>query len=403
MNSDFSPASEAEQTAKVEYQKTRSLQEFAATQTETGAEFVATQAWTKGPQKIGVKPTVFVFTPEQIQAGREEMEQALARKAAGELQENEPVFIYERKPNFVIMINGQEQEYSNEPLCTYEQLMQAYKLVERNLPELLEGLDIDDAWGAKKLTHELVVAAGKSGISTEMKRAMQAENYALLNFLGMVHDLGRAIDSKIRSGKELTSSQQAIIDNVENKSNHGEISASALRKWRVSNLFNPETREIVEYAIIHHSDKSTPVLESNSETDRIKHLITTVLRDKDKIGLFLGKTDKYLYDLEEIKNQCEKNNLAEPTGQITPSVLETFENNEAIDRNGLVSYEDFMLQYLAWIFDINTQAGMQEAIECGFIEKMLQWFKEKVKSEEDYQRIKKATYAFVEKQGAKIA
>ena len=52
-------------------------------------------------------------------------------------------------------------------------------------------------------------------------------------------------------------------------------------------------------------------------------------------------------------------------------------------------------------FDMNTKLNAKQL--NGFIEKMLQWFKEKVKSEEDYQRIKKATYTFVEKQGAKIA
>jgi hypothetical protein len=279
-------------------------------------------------------------------------------------------------------IGLQQIEVSNRPLCSFVQLLQAKRKTEKILPELIEGLPREHPWREAKLSHEVVVLGGTKEIFEEIGDCFTEENYYLLLFIASVHDIGRIIEAKKQSGIESAEQYESGLD-------HGKYSISILERYGILDLFDKKTQEIIRYSIHHHSDRKMPVLEKQAgEEDCIAYIFTGLLRDMDKVGIFVGKTDKYIHNEEEKKKQIEANNLIKgEAGAIIPkSLIDDFENKNTLDRNKCESYEAFMLQYLAWIFDINTEPGKKGVVESQFINKVLKYLENQLDSSE-YERI----------------
>lgn len=126
----------------------------------------------------------------------------------------------------------------------------------------------------------------------------------------------------------------------------------------------------------------------------------------DKLSTFTNRTNGYLRDEVNKKKQAEVNKLnfdvEHPTaewGMIDPpELIDVFMSNQAITRGDCRSYEAFMLQYLAWIYDINLKSMVGEAINTGVVNKLLDYFKEQLPGDQ-YQKINGATTQYLAKQG----
>lgn len=292
----------------------------------------------------------------------------------------------------VEMING-NIEIENNPLCKREQISEASKVIEEHVPKIIEGLPDGHPWKGGKLVHRMfVISESERSIRKYFGDALSEENYVLMSFLASVHDLGRAIEAKKKLG--------ILPEDYRRFSQHGEESVNLLKDWGALNNFSQDTQEIIKYVILHHADKSSPALPENpTELDKLKHFYTCIFRDSDKLALFRDRTDAYLKDEGEKIKQTQVNNLIGETGKIEPEELtKTFSEFYTIDRSKCKSYEAFMLQYLAWIFDLNLKTSLKEAVDCGAIPKILNYFKKSL-SPEQYNGIYKTTENYLNKAG----
>lgn len=268
-------------------------------------------------------------------------------------------------------------DIENEPLCEAEHIENASIIVENNIDGLTKDLPDNHPWKEGKLLHRVstMVECNRT-IYKNFQDRLPEENYSLLEFLASVHDLGRAVEAKRKLG--------LLKDGYRDFSSHGQESVALLKDWNALDKYPEDTQEIIEYAIAHHSDIITPEIgEDPSSLDKLKYFFTSILRDVDKLSIFRNKTDKYLDDEEEKKKQVEVNNVEGEKGTIDPpDLLQTFARREMIDRSKCRSYEAFMLQYLAWIFDFNLKISLEQTLQIGAVNKILYYFKQQLPNEQ---------------------
>lgn len=275
-------------------------------------------------------------------------------------------------------------------LCTQEQLQQAGGIVEREIPSLMEALPEGHPWKEGKVIHRKVVQGEVQTIVGYFTTHFPPEYYELLSFLGGVHDLGRAIEAKKKLGM-LPATYRMFL-------HHGEESANLLKDWGVTDIFEPDTQEIIRYATVHHADRETPSLPASpAPLDVLKHFYTSLVRDIDKLGIFRAKTDALLYDPTEKAKQIDVGGFEGEKRTIDPeNLLDTFQTFRTLDRSRCRSYESVMLQYLAWIFDVNLPIVLTEVVYTGAIEKLLRYFAQQLR-EEQYRQIEETTVRYLKR------
>lgn len=275
----------------------------------------------------------------------------------------------EPSPTFNLNIRGQIVTVVNEALCSFDDLHELYHIASTHSRELIDQLPPDHPWRAKP-THGLQVAAEAQLTFGTLLDTLREENFYLLVLMAALHDLGRPLEA-IRKKNPTYEGRH-----------HGHFSVELLNEWGALQSFSADTAQLIRYVIEHHADKSTPVLPENpTELDKLKYLYTAMIRDLDKVGLFRHKTHLYLWDRREKAAQEEVLRKLNPAyrGEIgvidSPRYLEEFQQCWTLDRKDLLSYEAYMLNFLAWIFDLNTTVALQAVSECGAIEELLAYFK----------------------------
>lgn len=283
-------------------------------------------------------------------------------------------------------------------LCDGEKIRQAYNIIGKAICEkdTLDGLPEGHPWEKAKWQHADEAAEERDVVYAFLKEKLPDNYYALLTFLATFHDLGRTIEGKKKLG--------LLPPDYRQFTHHGEESFNLLKEWGALEQFPPETRKIIEYAIVHHADKSTPPLSDNpTSLDKQKYFYTCALRDIDKLALFRNKTDRYLFDGAEKTAQTKLNNLQGEQATINPSaVLETFGQFQPIRRDGCISYEAYMLQYLAWVFDIKLKSVLEEVIKIGSIEKILRYFREQSIPDDQYRKIQETIRSYLARFGLEL-
>lgn len=308
-------------------------------------------------------------------------------------RENEP------SANFRVGFIDGELELENEKLiCNNEIVKRGRHVIEKAILErdVLDGLPEGHPWEKSKWEHADEATKEPDNIYDFLKEKLPDNYYTLLAFLASFHDLGRTIEGKKKLG--------LLPPDYRQFSHHGEESFNLLKEWEVLEQFPPETREIIEYAIIHHADKSTPLLPENpTDLDKKKYFYTCLLRDIDKLSLFRNKTDRYLFDPKEKTAQTKLNHLEGEQHLINPPIaLETFGKFQTIQRGECLSYEAYMLQYLAWVFDIKLKTVLEEVVKIGAIEKILQYFREQNIPTDQYRKIEETVKTYLLKFNIKL-
>ena len=338
---------------------------------------------------------LLLFTPEQVAHAKQEMLLALepGRIKNKNIMPGAPK--KELPATMRIPLKNGDVEIPNQSLCTFEVLLKNAAIIEKEYPKLIADLPNDEPWKYPKAAHALLTTdAGKKTLY-EIQQQSPEENYYLLLFIIGNHDLGRVIDAKKRHGLPLPAE-------CENTTHHGTASVQLLKNWGVLSSFSQDTQEIISYSLEHHADMVTPKLEPNaSDTEKIKHAFTCLVRDIDKLSLFVHNTDKYLSDEKTKAGQIQMNNLEGEQGMIKPvALLDDFTKYKIIDRTRCQSYEAFMLQFLAWIYDVNVKKVLKQIVQSGAVEKLLEYFKNHL-PENQYQDILQATNSYLESQELK--
>jgi len=292
-------------------------------------------------------------------------------------------------------LRGQEVDIDNRPLCSVEQVLAAMEIVDREYPQFIAPLPEDHPWKWGKVVHAgHTVEAVQEIFGGDFGFCL--ENLALLLFVSGVHDIGRAAEAKGKENLPLDPELKGIKD-------HGESTVILLGKCVVLDLFPSEARCLLEWSIRAHSGIKSPELKAEATSlDRLMYFFACVVRDMDKLALFAGKTDIYLYDKPEKTRQIGLNDLEGEQGTINPpSHIAVFEAGEAIIRKECRSYESYMLQFLAWIFDVNVSRVMRAIVDSGAIRSLLRYFLDRLPAAE-WARIQAKTRAYLGDHGIDI-
>ncbi|MEO5927939.1 MAG: hypothetical protein ABIO72_04420 [Patescibacteria group bacterium] len=220
------------------------------------------------------------------------------------------------------------------------------------------GLPNNSAWKTGKLEH--VGHAAKDVRTYADLFGLTGKELDVVVFLVTAHDTGRLIHELVQraNGKRLPWP-------------HGVESANFAQ-----HIFGAKRRDplclAMYLAIHHHSDIETPLLEAIG--DKATHALICLLRDFDKMTGYENAL-KYVSDEEFKQKQIDTNfsvqRKSDPTwgdekGKIDPeTMLDTFLAGKALVRDDCQSYEAYMLQYLAWVFDIQNREVLEISIKNG--------------------------------------
>lgn len=225
---------------------------------------------------------------------------------------------------------------------------------------LARGLPADHAWSRGKIDHARESAA--EAVALAERLGLGGDGAEILGFLLYSHDIGRLVEAH----RQVLGLPRPIW-------HHGRDSADAVR---AATGFQPTDHpwfDTLLVAIEHHADRATPTLEALGG-DRTAWALTALLRDLDKRAGFKSAT-RYTGDAAFKEKQAAAN-WPERRGEDPawgtemrsidpPELLETFERREPLPRPRCRSYEAYMLQYLAWVFDIQHPELLALTLEEG--------------------------------------
>jgi hypothetical protein len=221
------------------------------------------------------------------------------------------------------------------------------------------GLPDESAWKHGKVEH---VTHGTEAIREYSTRFdLVGIEIDVVAFPLVAHDTGRLIHEHVQraTGKMLPW-------------RHGEESA-LLAAEALGGIGKTPIGRAMLLAIKHHSDMVTPTIEQLGGS-KAAFALTGIVRDFDKMTSF-DDASKYT-NVEEFKQKKILTSFStqrkdDPTfgdekGSIQPAEhLETFLAGKALERRRCASYEAYMLQYLAWCFDIQNEEILELCVAKG--------------------------------------
>ncbi len=218
-------------------------------------------------------------------------------------------------------------------------VLERYKKLGQRLPE-------NHAWKEGKLIHALKGKEEATTLGPEL--GMNDLETSALGLLLFSHDIGRLVEGLRKEAGEPKPWE------------HGTDSVKELQALNMPG--SSEFSQAMYMAIEHHADMKTPDLAA-CDNNEAGYALSTILRDLDKIAGF-EKADKYVNDPGEKRRQIEVNwkkaRETDPTvgeehqGIVPESLLDIFESRQPLKRDDCLSYEAFMLQLMAWFFDVTN-------------------------------------------------
>lgn len=211
----------------------------------------------------------------------------------------------------------------------------------------------------------------------------------LLSLTCFAHDLGRFPQAVIQAG--------GIACNPEH---HGKLSVELLRDLEP---LIPDAWLCFSEAVEKHSLRNTP--QKREFVSEIAWALCSVVRDIDKMA---GFTDAHAYthDVGRKTREARANTLAwteeNPTAEMGaivtlqgfPDVLQTFLEGQTVTRAHCASYEAYMLQLLAWLYDFNLAEVRDEVIAQGGPGIVVAYLRERLAGNPQWQRISLHTEAW---------
>ncbi|TAK05225.1 hypothetical protein EPO33_04600 [Patescibacteria group bacterium] len=222
--------------------------------------------------------------------------------------------------------------------------------MEEAYAHLAQKLPDSHVWKQGKMVHartaagEVIALASRFGFNDVERQAVA--------FLLYSHDVGRMVEAL----RQVQGQPRALW-------HHGRDSVEVIR---AATAVLPGTRpwfDTLLVAVEHHADRTTP---STKELggDRAAWALMTLLRDLDKrVGFQSAEryTADEAYKVAQAKANWPERRAVDPLwgtemGRIDPpEMVAAFLRGEALERSRCRSYEAYMLQYLAWLFDVVHQ------------------------------------------------
>ncbi len=232
-----------------------------------------------------------------------------------------------------------------------------------------EKYDLNDSNIKGKQKHSIRVM----NISKEIAKKIELtqEEIEIAALIGLLHDIARFEQYK---------QYHTFKDNI--SIDHGDLGVEILNKDIRKYIETDKYDEIIKLAVKNHNKyKIQEGLTQEQE------LFVKIIRDADKIDIF--------YESAEIFwNQ--KENVVEESN-ITPKVLEKFENQIQVKREDKKTPIDDVISVMAFIFDINFKESFKILKQKDYINKVLNRYNiHDYKTKQEIEKIRKLANEYIE-------
>lgn len=202
----------------------------------------------------------------------------------------------------------------------------------------VNSFDINDEAIKRKYFHSLRVMDIAHNISEDNK--FSETDIEVVTVAALLHDYGRFHQwTKYKTYDDLKS-----VD-------HADLSVDILFDNEIKNFYTKEDNYKVIYnAIKYHNKYNFPKLEMRDK------LICDVIRDADKLDIL------YLLSLKEL--------VFDEKDKISEEVYTSFYNKELVDRKYIKNNLDYLILYLAFIFDLKFDYSFKYIKENKLVDKI---------------------------------
>ena len=211
--------------------------------------------------------------------------------------------------------------------------------------EYVDNYDKNDFLIEKKIRHTYNVVDISEEIAKSLNLSEEEVKLAIL--IGLLHDIGRFEQAKI-AGTYVDTKQ---ID-------HAEIGVRLLFEENKIREFLPEDfeyDEIIKKAVYEHNKFKIP-----EELNKKERLYAQIVRDADKIDIYRMFVTDDMLKLGYASGYTDMKNFTE-------EVEDAFYNNEQLPKNKLKTMLDWLLNAIAFTYDINFKKSFLILKEKNYI------------------------------------
>jgi putative nucleotidyltransferase with HDIG domain len=145
--------------------------------------------------------------------------------------------------------------------------------------------------------------------------------------------------------------------------NHGELGAGTLKEQGVLDCLSENERDNIMWAVRHHNAFGVQTSEDAGKT-----LFLKIVRDADKLDIWRIFCEYYEGPDESKADAVPLGlpDLAEYSGEAVETIL----NKEVVKSGHVSSMNDFRLQQLSWVFDLNFRTSFSLAGDRAIISRL---------------------------------
>lgn len=169
--------------------------------------------------------------------------------------------------------------------------------------------------------------------------------------IGLFHDIGR-FEQYIK--------HRTLVDSVKD---HGELGILLLENYKILNFLSEEEKNIILRSIRYHNKYKLP----EGEDERVL-FFSKIIRDADKMDNYFIHV-KYFEEKSKYHNEILK--VLPDTGEYSPEVVQDILYNKCPEDCHIKTYSDLKLAYVAWIYDINFDYGIEYIVNNHYIPRLI--------------------------------
>lgn len=255
-------------------------------------------------------------------------------------------------------------------MIDFKHAMAAFKKYIENFDSQYGKIDL-------KIRHTYGVVKASEYIASKLN--LNNEDIELAKLIALLHDIGRF--EQIRQS-------DSFIDNKD--MDHAILGNDILFKDNLIRDFIEDTQydNIISKAILNHNR----LYIENGLTER-ELLHAKIIRDADKTDNFRVKAEE---DFENIIDNSSKDILENDI--ISENIFNDFMNSKIIVREDRKTYMDFLVSYIAFIFDYNYKFGLEYIKEMNYINIIVDRLDYKnIDTKQKMEKIRKHALEFIDK------
>ena len=219
----------------------------------------------------------------------------------------------------------------------------------------------------RKYGHSFRVMENAKNIAKSLE--LSQEEVDLAELIGLLHDIGHFEEIKEKN-----------ILKHNTKIDHGDLGVEILEKSSYIREFIKEDKydNIILKAVKNHNK-----FEIEQGLNERELLFTKIVRDADKLDIFYEGAEMF-WNTDEQRKEINESKISE-------KIWNLFKEKKAIDRKILETPADGILNFIAFIFDMNFEYTCKKIKEADYINKILNKFdfknKETAKLMEEVRKI----------------